>query len=92
LALYYFGNQKIGNRVLNETSSGGACINDVLIQVTNHHLPFGGVGNSGIGAYHGHKSFETFSHYKAIVSSSKTIDFSFKYVPFKFLKWIKKVI
>lgn len=92
LALYYFGNQKIAYRVLNETSSGGACINDVLIQVANHHLPFGGVGNSGVGAYHGHKSFETFSHIKSIVSSSNTIDFSFKYVPFKFLKWIKKVI
>lgn len=92
LALYYFGNQKNGNRVLNETSSGGACINDVIVQVANHHLPFGGVGNSGQGAYHGYKSFETFSHFKAIVKSSKTIDFSFKYVPFKFLNWIKKMI
>ena len=92
LALYYFGDKKTAEKVINETSSGGVCINDVLIQVANHHLPFGGVGNSGMGAYHGHKSFETFSHNKSILKAVTQLDFVFRYVPFKFLNWVKKII
>lgn len=92
LALYVYSNSKIANEVLLKTSSGGACINDGLMHIANHHLPFGGVGSSGMGGYHGHKSFLTFSNEKAFISSSTLIDLPFKYVPFKFFKWIKKVI
>lgn len=92
LALYYFGDKKTAEKVINETASGGVCINDVLVQVANHHLPFGGVGNSGMGSYHGHKSFETFSHNKSVLKAVSQIDFVFRYVPFKYLKWVKKII
>jgi aldehyde dehydrogenase (NAD+) len=92
LALYIYSNTRTANEVLLKTSSGGACINDGLMHIANHHLPFGGVGNSGMGGYHGHKSFLAFSTEKAIVSSSTLIDLPFKYVPFKYFKWIKKII
>ena len=62
LALYYFTESKEkAEYVLKETSSGGACINDVLMHIVNSNLPFGGVGNSGMGAYHGKLSFDAFS-------------------------------
>lgn len=92
LALYIYSNTRTAKEVLLKTSSGGACINDGLMHIANHHLPFGGVGNSGMGGYHGHKSFLAFSTEKAIVSSSTLIDLPFKYVPFKYFKWIKKII
>lgn len=92
LALYVYSNSKIANEVLFNTSSGGACINDGLMHIANHHLPFGGVGNSGMGGYHGHKSFLAFSNEKAFVNSSTLIDLPFKYVPFKYFNWIKKII
>ncbi|MBU3659203.1 MAG: aldehyde dehydrogenase family protein [Flavobacteriales bacterium] len=92
LALYVYSNSKIANEVLFKTSSGGACVNDGLMHIANHHLPFGGVGNSGMGGYHGHKSFLAFSNEKAFVNSSTLIDLPFKYVPFKYFNWIKKII
>ena len=92
LALYIYSNTKTANEVLLKTSSGGACINDGLMHIANHHLPFGGVGNSGMGGYHGHRSFLAFSNEKAFVSSSILIDLPFKYVPFKYFNWIKKII
>ena len=92
LALYIYSNAKTANEVLLKTSSGGACINDGLMHIANHHLPFGGVGNSGMGGYHGHRSFLAFSNEKAFVSSSTLIDLPFKYVPFKYFNWIKKII
>ncbi len=92
LALYIYSNSKTANEVLLKTSSGGACINDGLMHIANHHLPFGGVGNSGMGGYHGHKSFLAFSNEKAFISSSTLIDLPFKYVPFKYFNWIKKII
>jgi aldehyde dehydrogenase (NAD+) len=92
LALYIYSNSKIASEVLLKTSSGGACINDGLMHIANHHLPFGGVGNSGMGGYHGHKSFLAFSNEKAFVSSSTLIDLPFKYVPYKFFNLIKKII
>lgn len=77
LALYLFSKDKHEiERVLLETSSGGVCINDVLMQITNENLPFGGVGASGIGAYHGKYSFETFSHAKAVLSRSTRDEFA----------------
>jgi len=94
LALYYFSkNKKNINRILTQTSSGGVCINDTLIHVANHKLPFGGVGNSGMGGYHGINSFTTFSHAKAVVNSGFTIDMSLKYPPYKDrLKRFKKFL
>lgn len=92
LALYYFGKNDDAQKVLSKTTSGGACINDVLMHITNHKLPFGGVGNSGMGSYHGKESFFAFSHKRAVVTSPTWIDIPFKYIPFKNFKWIKKFI
>ncbi len=67
LAAYYFGEDKDEeNAVLQRTTSGGACINDVIMHIMQEELPFGGVGPSGMGAYHGHEGFKTFSHAKSI--------------------------
>lgn len=67
LAAYYFGRDTAEeNRFIGETRSGGVCINDVIFQVTQESMPFGGVGPSGMGAYHGHQGFKTFSHAKAV--------------------------
>ena len=70
LALYLFtNNKKIEKRILKEVSYGGGCINDTIIHLANKRLGFGGVGNSGIGEYHGKFSFDTFSHYKSIIKN-----------------------
>ncbi len=92
LALYYFGKNKNAKEVLAKTSSGGACINDVILHVGNHHLPFGGVGNSGMGSYHGHESFLAFSHKRAVLTTPTWMDIPFKYAPFKYFKLLKKFI
>jgi len=92
LATYYFGPSKVARKLLEKTSSGGGCINDTLIHIANHHLPFGGVGNSGMGNYHGKFSFQAFSHARGIVSSRNWIDLPFRYPPFKLFKWVKKII
>lgn len=92
LALYYFGKSKTGKRVLAQTSSGGACINDTLMHIINHDLPFGGVGNSGMGKYHGKDSFLAFTNRKAVVVSPTWIDIPLKYAPFKHFNIIKKLI
>ena len=92
LAFYYFGKNKKAKEVLAKTTSGGGCINDTLMHITNHNLPFGGVGNSGLGKYHGHGSFLAFSNQRAIVTTPTWIDIPFKYVPFKYFKFIKKII
>ena len=92
LAFYYFGKNKQAKDVLSRTSSGGACINDTLMHITNHHLPFGGVGNSGMGKYHGYDSFLAFTNQRAVVSTPTWIDLPLKYAPFKYFKLIKKII
>ena len=72
LAAYYFGEDKQEESALtSRTTSGGMCINDVIMHVTQEELPFGGVGPSGMGAYHGFKGFQTFSHAKSIYRQSK---------------------
>jgi len=87
LALYLFSeNAEAKRRVETETSSGGMCLNHVIWQVANPNLPFGGVGPSGTGAYHGRYSFETFSHRKAVVEKSTRFDPKFAYPPFGRLK------
>ncbi len=80
LALYYFG--KAGqDRILAETSSGSVCINDTVAHLVNPALPFGGVGPSGMGAYHGKWSFDTFTHYKSVMKKSTLIDLPMRYPP-----------
>jgi acyl-CoA reductase-like NAD-dependent aldehyde dehydrogenase len=84
LALYFFSKDKQKQeRVLRETSSGGVCINDTVMQVAVTELPFGGVGNSGIGSYHGKASFDTFSHYKSVLRKSFLLDLKWRYAPYE---------
>lgn len=87
LALYLFtNNKKIEKRILKEVSYGGGCINDTIIHLANKKLGFGGVGNSGIGEYHGKFSFDTFSHYKSIIKKSNHIDLPVRYHPYSKMK------
>jgi len=82
LALYLFSNDKnIQHKVLSETSSGGVAINDTITQFISMNLPFGGVGNSGMGRYHGKYGFETFSHHRAVLRQTNMIDLKMKYPP-----------
>ena len=94
LALYIFSQDKeIQQRVLTETSSGGACINDTIVHIASATLPFGGIGESGMGNYHGKAGFNTFSHKKSIMKRSTLIDMPLRYPPFKpILKRILKAI
>ena len=92
LAFYYFGTNRQAKEILAQTSSGGGCINDTLMHIANHHLPFGGVGNSGTGHYHGRESFLAFSHARAIVTTPIWFDLPVKYVPFRYFKWVKKIL
>ena len=90
LALYYFGTN--GDYVLRHTSSGGACVNDVIMHIVNHKVPFGGVGNSGMGSYHGKESFMAFSHRRAVISTPTWVDMPFRYMPYKLFALIKKLV
>jgi aldehyde dehydrogenase (NAD+) len=92
LAIYYYGSERTAQEVMYKTSSGGACINDGLLHIVNLNLPFGGVGSSGLGSYRGYEGFRSFSNAKAIVHSPTWIDLPFKYPPFKWFRWIKKII
>jgi aldehyde dehydrogenase (NAD+) len=92
LALYYFGSNKNLKTIVKYTISGGICVNDTLLHIANHHLPFGGVGNSGMGKYHGAESYTAFSNRRSILTSPTWIDLIFKYPPFKFFNLIKKII
>lgn len=94
LALYFFSNDKgKQEKILRGTSSGGVNINDTMAQVQNKSLPFGGVGESGMGAYQGKLTFDTFSHRKAVVKRSFCADPKMKYPPYKTpLAVIKKLM
>lgn len=82
LALYLFSqNKALQKRVLREVSFGGGCINDTIIHLATSHMGFGGVGESGMGAYHGKHSFDTFTHYKSIVDKKTWIDLPIRYAP-----------
>ncbi len=84
LALYLFSqNKNLQKQVCQQTSSGGMCINHTIIQVGVSSLPFGGVGESGIGNYHGKASFDTFSHYKSVLYKPFLIDVKWLYPPYK---------
>lgn len=87
LSLYVFsGNPSIAQAVVSRTSSGSAAVNDTVIQVTCKDLPFGGVGASGTGSYHGRKSFETFSHQKSVLERPTWVDPSIRYPPYSTTK------
>lgn len=92
LALYIFStNEKIIDKVINNISFGGGCINDTIMHLTNPNMPFGGIGNSGMGSYHGKYSFDTFTHYKSISNKSLSPDIEMRYPPYKGnLKWVKR--
>ena len=94
LALYLFtDNSSFEKEIIEKVSFGGGCVNDTIIHCTSEGLPFGGIGRSGIGNYHGKASFDAFSHKKSVVKSKKFADISMKYPPFneKKLELIKKV-
>ena len=92
LALYYFGQEKRGWNVIRRTSSGGACINDTIVHIANENIPFGGVGNSGMGSYHGRLSFDVFSHRRSVVVSPTWIDLKFRYMPYNLFSIVKKIL
>ncbi len=84
LALYFFShNREKQDFILKASQSGGVCINDTLIHTSSCELPFGGVGESGIGSYHGRASFDTFSHRKSVMRNTFRIDMEMKYPPYK---------
>lgn len=95
LALYLFTQSKTEiKKVLNEVQFGGGCINDTIMQVASDYLPFGGVGDSGMGSYHGKASFDTFTHYRSVIKKSNLIDIPLRYFPISKAKdkIVKKVL
>ena len=92
LALYYFSTNKMNiEKVTSQIRYGGGCINDCIIHLATHNLGFGGVGESGMGAYHGKIGFDTFSHTKSIVDKKNWLDLPMRYQPYneKFKKIVK---
>lgn len=92
LAFYYFGKEKDGWEIVRRTSSGGGCINDVIMHIANENTPFGGVGNSGMGRYHDKYSFDAFSHTRTVIATGTWIDLPFRYMPYKLFSLIKKIL
>jgi aldehyde dehydrogenase (NAD+) len=91
LALYYFSeNRKKQKDFLNRTFSGDAGINEVVIHFSNFSLPFGGVGYSGMGSYHGKHSYDTFSHNRSVMKTTTLFDLPLRYAPQK--KWVMKLM
>ena len=94
LALYYFSEDSTSiEKVLNSTTSGGVTINDTIIHVASSYLPFGGVGSSGMGAYHGKASFDVFTHKKSVIKRGTFIEFPIKFAPYNNkINLLKKVM
>ncbi len=95
LACYIFSERKdFSQNIQSQLRFGGGCINNTLMHLVNPDLPFGGVGGSGMGAYHGKRGFDTFSHHKSMLDSSTWVDPLVRYPPYnsKWLPWIKKVL
>jgi aldehyde dehydrogenase (NAD+) len=97
LALYVFtDDEKFARKTVTNFSFGGGCVNDTVSHFSNNRLPFGGVGHSGMGAYHGKLSFDTFSHHKGIIKKANWLDINLRYAPYsnkietlkKLLKWL----
>ncbi len=87
LALYIFSNSKLNqDKVMKKCDFGGGCINDTIMHIANHNLPFGGIKQSGIGAYHGKSGFDTFTHYKSVVHKANWLDLPMRYQPFNKFK------
>lgn len=91
LALYYFGDPVTAGKMISATTSGGVCINDTIMHIANPDLPFGGVGNSGIGRYHGYDSFLTFSNCRSVLYATNRWDIPFRYPPYRALSLLKKM-
>ena len=92
LAFYYFGKKADGWSILSHTTSGGACINDVIMHIANSKIPFGGVGNSGMGSYHSERSFLSFSHERSVLVTPTAIDLKFRYMPYGMFKLVRKML
>jgi aldehyde dehydrogenase (NAD+) len=95
LALYLFtSSKKNENTILKSVPFGGGCINETLMHLVTPYMPFGGVGESGMGSYHGKYSFDTFSHQKSVLKKSKLFELPVRYAPYsdKHLKTIRAVI
>ncbi|MEG0778633.1 MAG: aldehyde dehydrogenase [Oscillospiraceae bacterium] len=95
LACYIFSTDRaFSDRLVHEVSFGGGCINDAVMHLSNDNLPFGGVGSSGMGNYHGAYSFDTFSHEKSIFKSKNFLDIPLRYAPYKpkNLKLMRKIV
>jgi aldehyde dehydrogenase (NAD+) len=96
LATYFFSrNKKLIREFMMKTQSGSACINETVMQIASPYLPYGGVGNSGIGRYHGKKSFETFSNMRSVLVKSNLLDIWLRYPPYsklktKIISWLMK--
>ena len=91
LAFYVFTENKNDEAYwLTNVPSGGACVNNATMHITNHELPFGGRGFSGTGGYHGKLSFDTFTHTKSVLKTPTWIDPGFKYPPYKGKAWLLK--
>jgi aldehyde dehydrogenase (NAD+) len=87
LSLYIFGkNSALQKQILKEISFGGGCINDVIMHISNSNLPFGGVGDSGMGSYHGEAGFKSFSHFKSVLQKPFWFEPSLKYAPYSKFK------
>jgi aldehyde dehydrogenase (NAD+) len=94
LAFYLFSEDELMKRkILSKIPFGGGCVNDTVIHLANPNLPFGGVGTSGMGSYHGQKSFDTFTHYKSVFEQSSSMDIPLRYPPYEGkLGWLKLFI
>lgn len=94
LALYFFSNNKMHQeKIIEMIPCGGGCINDTIMHVASPYLPFGGVGASGMGAYHGKGSYDVFSHKKSMIKKSNLVDIKIRYAPYNDkIKWLKKLM
>ena len=92
LAFYYFGKTADAWDMISRTTSGGACINDTIMHIANSKIPFGGVGNSGMGSYHSERSFLAFSHERSVLKTPVWIDLKFRYMPYTMFKLVKKML
>lgn len=94
LALYLFSrDETLREQIVHRTSAGGVCINDTISHIVSETLPFGGVGDSGMGAYHGKHSFDTFTHSKSVMKKSFLVDPSVRYFPQRLpFHWLKRMI
>lgn len=94
LALYLFTtNRQLEQMIIENISFGGGCINDTIVHLATSHMPFGGVGESGMGGYHGKASFDTFTHRKSVLKKSNALDIPLRYPPYKDnLRILRKVL